>query len=471
MKELFNKIKISTWPLIFLLVALSLVFLLFLMAEKYIYTIIIFGIIIFVSFKMKIPKFSLVLFILSMISKLLAIILINPPIESDFLVMYQASKLLRVGDLSYTNLDYFIKWGYQVGHVFYQAMLLKICNSIFFLKIVNCLALSGTTLLIYLIVKELLNEKAAKFTSLAYMFYLHPVLLTTVLTNQHVPTFLFFLALYLTIRKDFFKNNQILKYIITGTLIGIGNIMRPEGIIFILTIIAYLLFICYKSEKFKTGLLRVLALVLSYIIITKVCSFAFESFNLSKNGLNNQDPLWKFVLGTNYESKGRYSEDDLIYLMNREKELTIIKNRTIKNPLQFSKLMVIKAKSFWLDNNLYWSNDYLNSKNITIFSKQVSGKKINEYLNAINEQVYTVVFILALIGLFSLIKNKYDKRVNLFIILLSAYFVVYLLIEIMNRYTYTPRVAIFILAGIGIEYLSSNFKSKNKKKYLNKKNS
>ena len=95
MKSFFNKIKISTWPLIFLLLALSLVFLLFLIAEKYIYTIIIFGIIIFVSFKIKVPKFSLVLFILSMLSKLLAIMLIKPPIESDFLVMYQAFKLYR----------------------------------------------------------------------------------------------------------------------------------------------------------------------------------------------------------------------------------------------------------------------------------------------------------------------------------------------------------------------------------------
>ena len=46
-----------------------------------------------------------------MLTKLLAIILINPPIESDFLTMYQASKMLRVWDLSYTKLDYFINWG------------------------------------------------------------------------------------------------------------------------------------------------------------------------------------------------------------------------------------------------------------------------------------------------------------------------------------------------------------------------
>ena len=459
MKRFFNKIKISNWPLIFLLIAFSIVFLLFLIAEKYIYTIIIFGIIVFISFRMNISKFPLMLFILSMLTKVIAILIITPPIESDFLTMYQASNLLRVGDLSYTESSYFIKWGYQVGHVVYQAILLNICNSTFFLKIVNCLALSGTTVLIYLIVKDLLNEKVAKFTSLAYVFYLHPVLLTTVLTNQHVPTFLFFLALYLIIKDNIFKTKPVLKYLIAGILIGIGNIMRPEGIVFVLTIIAYLLCVCYKSEKFKNIFLKILVLILSYTIVTKGCSLAFQTFNLSKSGLSNQDPLWKFVLGTNYEKQGRYNEDDLIYSGNREKELEIIKSRTIENPIQFSKLLAIKAKAFWAGNNLYWSNDYLNNEDITIFSKQISGESVNEFLNALNEQLYIVIFILSLIGLFSLIKTKYDKRLDLFVILLSAYFVIYLLIEVMNRYTYTPRVAVFILAGLGVNYLSNKIKS------------
>lgn len=183
-----------------------------------------------------------------------------------------------------------------------------------------------------------------------------------------------------------------------------------------------------------------------------------HSFNISKNGLSNQDPLWKFVLGTNYEKQGRY-EDDLIYSGNREKELEIIKSRTIENPIQFSKLLAIKAKAFWTGNNLYWSHDYLNNEDITIFSKQTSGESVNEFLNALNEQLYTVIFILSLIGLFSLIKAKYDKRLDLFVILLSAYFVIYLLIEVMNRYTYTPRVAIFVLAGVGVNYLSNKIKS------------
>lgn len=456
MKKLFNKIKISNWPLVFLLLVLSIVFFLFLVTEKYLITIIIFTLILFLSFKVKIPKFPLILFFLSLLTKILVILIINPQVESDFLTMYNASKLLRVGDLSYTKLDYFIKWGYQVGHVFYQAMLLKIFNSIFFLKLVNCLALSGTTVLIYLIVKELLNDTSAKFASLSYMFYLQPVLLTTVLTNQHVPTFLFFTAFYIIIKKDCLATKPIIKYLISGLLIGLGNIMRPEGIIFILTIIIYLICICYKTENIKSLLLKIMVLVISYTLITKGCSLIFQATGISKNGLANKDPLWKFVLGTNYESQGRYSDNDVIYLSDSKKELEIIKQRTINNLPQFSKLLAIKAKVFWTGNDLYWSNDYLEKEDITILSHNISGKKVNEYCNFINEQVYIITFMLSLVGLYSLIKTKYDKRVNLFIILLSIYFTVYLFIEIMNRYTYTPRVAIFILASFGIDFLTKN---------------
>ncbi len=465
MKKIFNKIKLSHWPIFFLTIVLSLVFLLFLFTEKYIYTIIAFTIICFASFKLKVKRFPIILFIVSMLTKLLVILIINPPIESDFLVMYEASKSLAVGDNSYVNLPYFITWSYQTGHVVYQALLLKIIESVFFLKLINCLALTGTTMLIYYIVKEILNEKVARFSSLSYMFYLHPVLLTTVLTNQHVPTFLFFLALYFIVKDDFFKSKPVVKYLLSGILIGIGNIMRPEGTVFILTIIVYLICICYKKEKFKVLLPKVLLVLASYLVITKGTAFMFESLNISKNGLSNQDPLWKLVLGTNYESQGRYNENDLIYLGNEKKEMEIIKERTIKNPLQFSKLLAIKAKSFWTGNNLFWSNDYLNREDLKIASHKISGQKVNEYLSAINEHVYLITFILALIGLCSILKRKYDKRVNLFIILLSGYFVIYSFIEIMNRYTYTPRVSIFILAGFGANYIYE----KNKEYLVTKK--
>lgn len=469
MKQKLNKIEMSKLPSLFITIMLIIVFLLFLISNKYIFAIISFLIITILSFKIKIPKFPIILFTVSVITKILIILVINPPIESDFLTMYNASKMLAIGDLGYTKTSYFITWAYQTGHVVYQALLLKICDSILFLKIMNCLFLSGTNVLIYLILKNIMNEKAAKFASLSYLCYLNPTLLTTVLTNQHFPTFLFFLSLYFVINKNILSTKPIVKFLLIGIIIGLGNVLRPEGIVFILTIIVYLICIENKYEKPKTLIIKSIVLLLGYIVITKGTAFTFQLTNISKNGLANKDPLWKFVLGTNYESQGMYADSDLIYLKDKEKELEVIKKRTIENPAQFLKLLVKKSKIFWTNNNLYWSNNYLEEENINIFNIEISGTKINEYFNAYNEHIYIISFIISMIGLIFTIKNRKYKEINIFTILLSAYFIVYLFIEIMIRYTYTPRIAIFILSGIGANAIYEKIKKIKKTKSQNQK--
>lgn len=477
MTNFFDKLKITSYPKFILLFLLSIATLVYLSVNSYIYIILTLILIYVLSFKVNIPKFVYFLLGFSLISKLGVILIFNPPIESDFKTMYDAAKMLASGNFDYTNWDYIIRWGYQTGHIFYQAVILKLCDSVFLLKFINCLALTGTTVIMYLTIKELINEKTARFCSLLYCFYLMPVMLTTVLTNQHIPTFLFFLAFYMIISSRFDKMNFILRYSLIGIFIGIGNIMRPEGIIFILAIICYFIFLCYKDEKLKDIVKKILFVLVSYLIIIKGVSLTFELTGISKSGLGNKDPLWKFVLGTNYESNGQYSlKDDLTYLDHPKKELEVIKERTIENPGQFAHLLLSKARMFWLGNDLYWSNNYLYSQNLKIFSHEIYGTKVNEIMNLYNNQVYLLTFGLAMVGLFRLIKSKFDKRTNLYIILLCGYFIVYLFIEIMNRYTYTPRVAIFILAGYGMWYIYNRFilnkcvenieKKNKKRKYI-----
>lgn len=460
MTKFVEKFKIYNWPFIFLAFFFFFVLFSHSVVNKYIYIVCLLGFIYFVAFKIKVSKFVVWLFCLSLISKLIVILFFKPPIESDFLTLYRASKLLANGNLEYTNWEYFITWGYQVGHVFYQALLLKMFDSVFFLKFMNILFLSGTNVLIYLIINELTgNEKISRFSSLCYLCYLHPILLCTILTNQHVPTFLFYLALYILIAKRFDKIKYKNRYLLVGCLIGIANIMRPEGIIFILSIVVYLIFICYKLNK-KVIIKKVLILIFSYFLISKGCSLAFQISGISKSGLENKDPLWKFVLGTNYDSGGWYTDSDTKYLGNTSDEMNVIMERSIKNPKQFLLLLNKKARVFWLGNNLYWSNSYLYSTNLQIFSYEFNGTRVNSFLNIINNDLYFCVFLLSIIGLFSMFREKIDNRANVFIIMLCGYFVVYLFIEIMIRYTYTPRVGVFIISAYGVSYLMSFFKNK-----------
>ena len=168
MTNFFDKLKITNSHKFILLFLLSIATLVYLSVNSYIYIILTLILIYVLSFKVNIPKFVYFLLGFSLISKLGVILIFNPPIESDFKTMYDAAKMLASGNFDYTNWDYIIRWGYQTGHIFYQAVILKLCDSVFLLKFINCLALTGTTVIMYLTIKELINEKTARFCSLLY---------------------------------------------------------------------------------------------------------------------------------------------------------------------------------------------------------------------------------------------------------------------------------------------------------------
>jgi len=157
--------------------------------------------IIFICLKFKLQKFPIFLFIVSLVIRIIFNIIIKTPPVSDFDVLLNASRSLLGGDTSFNNSTYFNLWAYQIGFVTYQTLLLKICNSVFFLKIVNCIISSSICVLIYLISKEFVKEKSAQIVSIIYSFLVFTISYTSVLSNQHISTFLIYLSLYILIAK------------------------------------------------------------------------------------------------------------------------------------------------------------------------------------------------------------------------------------------------------------------------------
>lgn len=438
--------------IILLLLAFTGIAVLLSIENYWFYTIITLIGIYIISYKMKIPYFALILFIVSFLMRLVTIFVFNTPLESDFEFLYQMSSSLLIGDMGYTESTYMLDWGYQIGFIFYQTILLKIFNSIVFLKIINCIMAAGITLLIYLILKEIVEKKAAKFTALLYMVYPHTLLLTTVLTNQHSSAFFIILGLYTMITKKLDnKINIYLRYVIVAVLIAIGNILRPEGIVFIFSIILFL--ICgIKKGNIKKIVSVILLMLVIYYTIVGAASFAFKATGLSKNGLENTNPLWKFVLGFNYETQGQYSEADTAFISDRSKELEVIKERTIgQSPIKLLDLFKDKVSIFWTQNSLSWSIGYIENNNINILGRECNGTIVIRLLANYNNQIYLVVFILTLIGIYSLLKRYRMSKATLFGIITLVYVGVYLLIEIQIRYTYLPRTIMFIIAGLGVE--------------------
>lgn len=413
--------------------------------------------------KIKFKRFALFLFIFSLITRIIAIFLLKTPIEYDFEVLYNATIQLLNGDLSYNDLPYFKLWGYQIGQVCYQALLLKIWNNVLIIKIINCLISSGTVLLIYLISKEIFKEKTARITGLLYSIFMFPLLFNSVLSNQILSTFLSYLAIYIMFSKRFDNQRVWIRYPLVGLLMGLSEIIRPEGIVFITTIIVF--FIYYlRKDNILSSIKKCGGIIVSYFIITTLASFILTVTNISSVGLSNSDPLWKFVLGFNHETVGMYSNEDVYLTGNKELELEIIKDRTFGRIEDIPILFVKKIRNFWFLPDISWSNGYLYGNTLKILGHEVQGNDINEILNGFNKNIYYIMYICLFLGLYKT-RKSYKNELSYFLIILSCvYLGVYLLIEIMPRYAYCPQVALFILSGFGIEYVLTLLEEINNEK-------
>lgn len=390
--------------------------------------------------QIKIRNFSLFLIIISLIIKIIVVIVIKTPIVTDCWIMKNATDKVLEGDLSFLNDIYFKTWGYQLFHVFYQAFVLKFFNNILVLKILNCVYSTIITLMIYLITKKLTNEDSARITSLLYLISIYPLYLNTTLGNHQLSLMLIMISIYILL----YKNNNIKNLIIIGLLIGISNLERSEGIIYILTILVYFI---VSNKKIKEIIKNSFIILFTFLLITKGSSYILIKSEFNEIGFSNNNPSWKFLLGFSYEHNGKYNYDDEAIVNDTD----LVKKETINRIKQIKKwpnLFYNKTKILWLYDDF---NDKAISPNI---SKDLS--------NIIVNYTKTMNIIIIIIGLFGLIKNRTtDKKLQFFLINICIYFGVYLLIEVQTRYYFNPQVSIIIISSIGIKKLL-NFIDKQK---------
>lgn len=389
-------------------------------------------------------KIIIFLFLFAFVIRIGVILWIDTPVISDFKTMLEASKELVNGTDAYKSMPYFITWGYQMGHVIYQAILLNIINSITFLKIVNAIVTSSTVIMIYLIGKELSNTKAAIIISIIYSIFLFPLLLNTVLTNQLLPMLLILIAIYLWMKKK--KENKLMPVII-GILLGISNMLRSETIVIIIAFVLYTIFLMIKKENRKALIINLCLIIISYFTLTTATSFVLKATDISPSGLENKNSSWKFLEGLNIETRGQYSEDDAIkYSYDKKKTTKELKKRIQEEWQQYPLLFAKKTKILWLNSDLSWSLGHIENQ---------EDLKLYEGINQIFIYFFVIMSLLSAITLF---KKTYKKEQILILLILFVYFGVYLFIEVMPRYAYSLQIFEALLASITLGYILDNKK-------------
>lgn len=413
-----------------------------------------------ICYKVDIPKFSFVIFALAFITRLILVLLIKTPPVSDFGLLLDASQKFAAGDFSFKDTIYFQMWPGQTGQVIFQGFLLKIWNSVFFLKLINCLAAAGIDVLIYLTARNFFSEKASQTAAVLYCFSAFPATLATVLTNQHVSAFLTYLAVFLLVAKRFSGMKCYVKYPLAAVLLVFSNMIRPDVLVIIVAVAVYCVFGIFSrlsAENLKKYGSRLLLFVGSYVLVGNLLSGAVALGGVNDSGLSNQNYLLKFVYGLNQESGGTYSEsanrriDEYIASgMERNEAEKILIEEEIKalaeKPENIVTLLDSKVKTVWAGEGIYWSLFHLLEEDYE--------KYYSLYLNVHGYELFCSwsSVVLALIGFcYSRLKNRRDLKRLIIPFIIFATFFIYLIIEVQSRYVYCAQISVYIMAAGGIE--------------------
>ena len=439
--------KLSNLFIYLSILIFALVLFLYLIFNNFIYIVLALLIALFISNNSKIKHFGLVLFLVSFVVRLIFVIIADFPQIYDFETLLEASKMFAVGDYSFNEWWHFYTWGYQTGFVIYQGFLLKLFNSVFLLKALNVLYSSCLVFLVYFLAKKISDEKSARFVSLLYMIFPFYIFMNIIMANHHLATLLMYLGILFLIKKEkCFKD-----YIFAGILLALGNIIRPEGIIVVLAFLVYEFFLLDRNKLINI-FVRVASFLIIYFSIGFIASSLVVKTGVNPSGLENKDPLWKFILGFNHDSCGYYDDSDSQYQVNRETELAIIKERAFSDLPRTGKLMLCKIDRFWLSSGLNFETGSFYNKEFNVFGLNVKFSVIEDIVMSFNKHIQITGLVLFFIGLCFYRKKVPNEALFLLIMTIITFFV-FLFIEIQPRYAYFIHVSIFVLASLGVKFI------------------
>lgn len=400
-------------------------------------------------------KFLIVLLLVSFLIRTAVVLEIRNPQVSDFKTLYDISEDYLDGSLEEASQNYLNAYNFQIYFVIIQAICLKFVNKIVFLKLINVILSVAGIAVMYRIMNRISNKKSAQIMTVLYSFFINPVLYNNILSNQHLFLFLTLAGFDLLFEEKIIKKDFV-RFSLVGLIIGIANLVMPESILTLLTIICVSIYKFLKKEDtIKNVLKKLVPLVIVYIVITTVPMFILRSTGVVKN-TPEVGKLYKVIVGLDANSDGMWSENLRLEYYNQDNvsEYEISKfNEEILNT-KILKLFVNKINIFWNDFGNSWSLAHLTDE--TLGSTCIKIEKIKLFIEDYDKVIWMFACIVAFIGV--LTNKKYEGKT--YIVYIICAILTYLIIEVQGRYAFVYRPFLFIVASIGLKKILDIIKEK-----------
>lgn len=398
---------------------------------------------------------------LCFVLRLVWLLAVRTPPQSDFGLLYNAARQAAAGDFSWTGPEgsYFWRWSYQIPFVLYQAAVWKVVPSLWALKAVNLAFMVGIDALIYAIARRFLTPRAALAPTLLYAIYPASIHMAAVLTNQHIAAFFLLLGVWLLLTGKGWP-----QMLLVGAAFAIGNLMRPEVVTHLATLLccAVCLFLRFPCREVGKRLAAgVLAVLVAYGGVSWSVSALITATGAAPYGVTNQIPEWMFVVGLDATGNGGYTERNAHVLaisdgQARRAEAQRVIADSFRQQEDIPGFFLEKAAFMWAEEEpFYWSTGFLDPAAVKF---GLSVENILHRLETAEKAVYLLVWIcLPLTALFLCWGKRREESGAAFFCMIAvcAAFCVYLLIEVQPRYRYCTMPMLFLLSGLSAQALQS----------------
>lgn len=309
------------------------------------------------------PKLALGLMLLTALGVRLYLVLTLPTAPmSDFKAMFQAGMQTASGSLEWTHQassgNYFYRWGYQIPFALYEGLLLSIVPDMLVIKLADVLWMTLTALMIYRIASRFTPSPMALGAAFLYAVDPSCIYLVNMLSNQPLSTFLLLWGLDTLLRAK-----RPAGFLASGLLLALHQLIRPEGIIALLSIGAcalYRIILCPRRAFILKALRNVLLVAACYVLVTAGAEQLLIATDVAPSGIGNRRPEHRFAIGLNFSSHhGEYNSDaSYIYRIEDEAERKAELRRFIlegfescDKPLSF---FLRKISAYWTDGSPYY---------------------------------------------------------------------------------------------------------------------
>ena len=390
---------------------------------------------------------------------------VNTQPYSDFETLYNASiALINNDNTLFTGVNYIARFPHLSYMIVYMAVIMKLFGqAVLTIKIGNLIFSIITMYLIYKVSSEVFEQENLTLVSLGISSVFIPMITYIgVLATENIAIPFYLASIYYFLRA--IKGGISVKLlIISGLLLGIGNLFRMVAVI---VLIAYAMYIIiFENKNIIVKIRGTIVIISMFIIVTVSGSFLLKSFGITEVHLwkGREPAITNILKGSNIKSFGRFNEEDATmpdkynydYDKVKEVAIDIIKERlTTTSPIRLGIFYSGKFIGQWSQGDMSgisWSES--GSEKLGIIN---SGN-----YRGVVQFIYMIIILLSFISLFNTKRIFGENQIiNLFYIILCGYGCFYLITEMQGRYAYIVCWLFIIFATSGIEKIMDYNKSK-----------